>query len=204
MCLVLLGLGGGGGGGLLLQGVEKGPSLTPGGWAWWHTPWMGMQVVHACSFCFLLCWQGSGVGLGIEWAAAIGYQDWETGVGAVAMCPPPATPPPPAGPHPPTSPKNHPPTPVQMGGTVFDLEEAELCYAPQYGEARRPRSHLPTWQLPGICRHLLPGRLLPPCHACHMSLPPWHTHAHCASDRCCADRGGCVDAWPTSLRRQRP
>lgn len=25
---------------------------------------------------------------------------------------------------------------IQMGGTVFDLEEAELCYAPQYGSAK--------------------------------------------------------------------
>ena len=27
---------------------------------------------------------------------------------------------------------------MQMGGTVFDLEEAELCYAPQYGAAKDP------------------------------------------------------------------
>ncbi|OYQ63452.1 CoA-disulfide reductase [Pseudanabaena sp. SR411] len=27
---------------------------------------------------------------------------------------------------------------MQMGGTVFDLEEAELCYAPQYGSAKDP------------------------------------------------------------------
>ena len=27
---------------------------------------------------------------------------------------------------------------LQMGGTVFDLEEAELCYAPQYGAAKDP------------------------------------------------------------------
>ncbi len=27
---------------------------------------------------------------------------------------------------------------IQMGATVFDLEEAELCYAPQYGAARDP------------------------------------------------------------------
>ena len=27
-------------------------------------------------------------------------------------------------------------TAIQMGGTVFDLEEAELCYAPQYGAAK--------------------------------------------------------------------
>ncbi|MCG8605565.1 FAD-dependent oxidoreductase, partial [bacterium] len=27
---------------------------------------------------------------------------------------------------------------IQMGGTVFDLEEAELCYAPQYGAAKDP------------------------------------------------------------------
>ncbi len=25
---------------------------------------------------------------------------------------------------------------IQMGGTIFDLEEAELCYAPQYGSAK--------------------------------------------------------------------
>jgi len=29
-------------------------------------------------------------------------------------------------------------TAIQMGATVFDLEEAELCYAPQYGSARDP------------------------------------------------------------------
>ena len=29
-------------------------------------------------------------------------------------------------------------TAIQMGGTVFDLEEAELCYAPQYGAAKDP------------------------------------------------------------------
>jgi NADPH-dependent 2,4-dienoyl-CoA reductase/sulfur reductase-like enzyme/rhodanese-related sulfurtransferase len=29
-------------------------------------------------------------------------------------------------------------TAIQMGATVFDLEEAELCYAPQYGAARDP------------------------------------------------------------------
>ncbi len=27
---------------------------------------------------------------------------------------------------------------LQMGGTVFDLEECELCYAPQYGAAKDP------------------------------------------------------------------
>ena len=27
---------------------------------------------------------------------------------------------------------------IQQGGTVFDLEEAELCYAPQYGSAKDP------------------------------------------------------------------
>ena len=27
---------------------------------------------------------------------------------------------------------------LQLGGTVFDLEEAELCYAPQYGAAKDP------------------------------------------------------------------
>lgn len=30
---------------------------------------------------------------------------------------------------------------LQKGGTVFDLEEAELCYAPQYGAARDPVNH---------------------------------------------------------------
>jgi NADPH-dependent 2,4-dienoyl-CoA reductase/sulfur reductase-like enzyme/rhodanese-related sulfurtransferase len=29
-------------------------------------------------------------------------------------------------------------TALQMGGTVFDLEECELCYAPQYGAAKDP------------------------------------------------------------------
>jgi NADPH-dependent 2,4-dienoyl-CoA reductase/sulfur reductase-like enzyme/rhodanese-related sulfurtransferase len=29
-------------------------------------------------------------------------------------------------------------TAIQMGATVFDLEEAELCYAPQYGTAKDP------------------------------------------------------------------
>lgn len=29
-------------------------------------------------------------------------------------------------------------TALQLGGTVFDLEEAELCYAPQYGAAKDP------------------------------------------------------------------
>jgi rhodanese-related sulfurtransferase len=27
---------------------------------------------------------------------------------------------------------------IQKGGTVFDLEEAELCYAPQFGTAKDP------------------------------------------------------------------
>ena len=27
---------------------------------------------------------------------------------------------------------------IQMGATVFDLEETELCYAPQYGSAKDP------------------------------------------------------------------
>jgi hypothetical protein len=27
---------------------------------------------------------------------------------------------------------------LQKGGTVYDLEEAELCYAPQYGSAKDP------------------------------------------------------------------
>jgi rhodanese-related sulfurtransferase len=29
-------------------------------------------------------------------------------------------------------------TAIQFGGTVFDLEESELCYAPQYGAAKDP------------------------------------------------------------------
>jgi hypothetical protein len=27
---------------------------------------------------------------------------------------------------------------MQLGGTVYDLEEAELCYAPQFGAAKDP------------------------------------------------------------------
>jgi hypothetical protein len=27
---------------------------------------------------------------------------------------------------------------MQMGGTIYDLEEAELCYAPQFGSAKDP------------------------------------------------------------------
>ena len=27
---------------------------------------------------------------------------------------------------------------IQMGATVYDLEEAELCYAPQFGSAKSP------------------------------------------------------------------
>ena len=27
---------------------------------------------------------------------------------------------------------------IQMGATVFDLEESELCYAPQFGAAKDP------------------------------------------------------------------
>ncbi len=27
---------------------------------------------------------------------------------------------------------------IQMGGTIYDLEEAELCYAPQFGGAKDP------------------------------------------------------------------
>ena len=27
---------------------------------------------------------------------------------------------------------------IQMGATVYDLEEAELCYAPQFGSAKDP------------------------------------------------------------------
>ena len=27
---------------------------------------------------------------------------------------------------------------LQMGATVYDLEEAELCYAPQFGSAKDP------------------------------------------------------------------
>ena len=27
---------------------------------------------------------------------------------------------------------------IQMGGTIYDLEEVELCYAPQFGSAKSP------------------------------------------------------------------
>ncbi len=27
---------------------------------------------------------------------------------------------------------------IQMAGTIYDLEEAELCYAPQFGGAKDP------------------------------------------------------------------
>ena len=27
---------------------------------------------------------------------------------------------------------------IQLGGTIYDLEEAELCYAPQFGSAKSP------------------------------------------------------------------
>ena len=27
---------------------------------------------------------------------------------------------------------------LQMGATIYDLEEAELCYAPQFGSAKEP------------------------------------------------------------------
>ena len=27
---------------------------------------------------------------------------------------------------------------IQMGATIYDLEEAELCYAPQFGSAKNP------------------------------------------------------------------
>jgi NADPH-dependent 2,4-dienoyl-CoA reductase/sulfur reductase-like enzyme/rhodanese-related sulfurtransferase len=32
-------------------------------------------------------------------------------------------------------------TAIQFGGSVFDLEEAELCYAPQFGAAKDPVNH---------------------------------------------------------------
>ena len=38
---------------------------------------------------------------------------------------------------------------LQMGATIYDLEEAELCYAPQFGSAKEP-STLPGW-LPPMC-----------------------------------------------------
>ncbi len=31
---------------------------------------------------------------------------------------------------------------IQMGGTVYDLEEAELCYAPQFGSAKSPANFM--------------------------------------------------------------
>ena len=39
---------------------------------------------------------------------------------------------------------------IQMGATVYDLEEAELCYAPQFG-APRTRSITPAWWAPMYC-----------------------------------------------------
>lgn len=40
---------------------------------------------------------------------------------------------------------------MQMGGTVFDLEEAELCYAPQYGSAKDPVNI--AGEFKGVCRN---------------------------------------------------
>jgi NADPH-dependent 2,4-dienoyl-CoA reductase/sulfur reductase-like enzyme/rhodanese-related sulfurtransferase len=58
----------------------------------------------------LICERGSGRLLG---AQAVGVEGVERRIDVISMA-------------------------LQMGATVFDLEEAELCYAPQYGAAKDP------------------------------------------------------------------
>ena len=61
-------------------------------------------------------------------------------------------------------------TAIQFGGTVFDLEECELCYAPQFGGAKDPVNYA------GMIGASPAGR--PP--ACRLG---------CARHRSCRDRG---------------
>ena len=44
------------------------------------------------------------------------------------------------------------------GATVFDLEDLELCYAPQFGAAKT-RSMWPTWWPAIICAATCPWRI---------------------------------------------
>jgi len=37
---------------------------------------------------------------------------------------------------------------LQMGATIHDLEEAELCYAPQFGSAKDPVNSTGKWLPP--------------------------------------------------------
>lgn len=57
---------------------------------------------------------------------------------------------------------------VQKGGTVFDLEEAELCYAPQFGSAKDPVN------LAGMIAANVLRRDVEIVHAEDMDRPPEH------------------------------
>lgn len=78
--------------------------------------------------------------------------------------------------------------PPQMGGTVFDLEEAELCYAPQYGSAKDvvnlagEAAAIPVWHFWPCCGQ---RRLQRKRSAGSRVVPPWK-----------ADPGLPPPSWP--------
>lgn len=53
---------------------------------------------------------------------------------------------------------------MQLGGTVYDLEEAELCYAPQYGSAKDAINFTGVVVFAG--RFYSPGTLVCQLNAC--------------------------------------
>ena len=91
---------------------------------------------------------------------------------------------------------------IQKGATVFDLEEAELCYAPQYGSAKDPvnmagfvaanilrgdvaPAHWSDWkarqaagqEMPLVARRPHPGRGRPPAPCPARSTSRWASSA---------------------------
>ena len=50
---------------------------------------------------------------------------------------------------------------IQAGMTVFDLEEMELAYSPQYGSAKDPINMRASWRA-GCCGRASPAAPRPP------------------------------------------
>ena len=77
---------------------------------------------------------------------------------------------------------------IQMGGTVYDLEECELCYAPQFGSAKSPANFAGM-----VAANVLRGDL---------PLVHWDDRATTASSSTCATRrsspSSSCRAWSTS------
>jgi hypothetical protein len=89
---------------------------------------------------------------------------------------------------------------IQMGATIYDLEEVELCYAPQFGSAKDP-VNFAGMVAANVLRGDMPGRSGAPTSASGSGAPSARTTARTATPGTTSPRPGPFACLPLGRRR---